>query len=91
MPVEDVVIEVLDPHSINISWTPDADSKHNFYLVQYRPVLRDPAALWRVNSTYNPWLALTHLFPGERYELAVSAGIETVFSDNVTDSVVMGM
>ncbi|WAR07933.1 PTP10-like protein [Mya arenaria] len=88
-PVENLTVSIEDTTSIRLDWSPAANSIHDYYLVRHRTSLREPSALWVLNSTYIPDLALAGLFPGERYELEVFAVSGNVNSEVQTDSVVL--
>ncbi|XP_052810165.1 tyrosine-protein phosphatase 10D-like [Mya arenaria] len=88
-PVENLTVSIEDTTSIRLDWSQAANSIHDYYLVRHRTSLREPSALWVLNSTYIPDLALAGLFPGERYELEVFAVSGNVNSEVQTDSIVL--
>ena len=58
---------------LRITWETAADSRQNAYIVRYRGLNTPVDSMWRTEQTAAKAVVLTGLFPGERYQIEISA------------------
>ena len=89
LPVINLYIEEANQVVI-ASWDPDPGSVQQMYKIAYCPsdslALCDPHSL----MTNTTWISIENLFPGQTYDFSVQAISNSIYSDAVFRSIVIG-
>ena len=75
---------------VNVTWEPDPGSVQQMYKIAY--CLSDTLAICdpHVLMTNTTWISVESLFPGHTYDFTVQAISNSIYSDAVLQSIVIG-